>query len=157
MTRTSDDVSSNLPEAVPTATAVLSAHSPPEGVMPMHVVRQTVSYSLQHHCIAEASARDHSLPKHHLAATLQVQQPAASPLLHPNRCNESTTRAVPSLLCRCGCFCHWTLQVSTNVLSTRPVLQGLQAMPSVPMAQELVHGQEPQPTTYLDMPAVQKV
>ncbi|WIA14242.1 hypothetical protein OEZ85_002778 [Tetradesmus obliquus] len=48
------------------------------------------------------------------------------------------------------------VQVSTNFLSTRPVLQGLQAMPSVPMAQELVHGQEPQPTTYLDVAAVEK-
>jgi hypothetical protein len=49
------------------------------------------------------------------------------------------------------------MQVSTNFLSTRPVLQCLQGMPSVPMAQELVHGQHPEPTTYLDMPAVEQV
>lgn len=35
------------------------------------------------------------------------------------------------------------VQVSTNFLSTRPVLQGLQEMPTVPLAEELVHSQHP--------------
>eukprot|EP00775_Hariotina_reticulata_P004273 gene4273-4526_t len=42
------------------------------------------------------------------------------------------------------------VQVSTNFLSTRPVLQCLQGMATVPLAEELVHSQQPQHTTYLD-------
>lgn len=49
------------------------------------------------------------------------------------------------------------LQVSTNFLSTRPVLQGLQDMVDVPLADEIVHGKHPQATTYLDQPALQQV
>eukprot|EP00198_Chlamydomonas_reinhardtii_P002822 XP_001692158.1 predicted protein [Chlamydomonas reinhardtii] len=41
------------------------------------------------------------------------------------------------------------VQVSTSFFSVRPVLSCLQTMPGVPLAEELVHGQPPQPTEYL--------
>jgi hypothetical protein len=40
--------------------------------------------------------------------------------------------------------------VSSNYFSTKPVLKCLQQMPGVPLAQELVSGQHPAPTEYLD-------
>lgn len=39
-------------------------------------------------------------------------------------------------------------QVSTNMLSSKPVLQCLKSMTSVPMAEELVHGHMPEHTSY---------
>ncbi|KAG2495742.1 hypothetical protein HYH03_006339 [Edaphochlamys debaryana] len=41
------------------------------------------------------------------------------------------------------------VQVSSNYLSVRPVLSVLQAMPGVPLAEELVLGEHPQAVTYL--------
>lgn len=49
------------------------------------------------------------------------------------------------------------LQVSTNFLSTRPVLQCLQDMVDVPFAKEIVHGKHTQETEYLDKDALQEV
>jgi hypothetical protein len=53
------------------------------------------------------------------------------------------------------CLC--LLQVSTNYLSTRPVLQCLQAMTAVPLAEELVHIQQPKHTSYLNNEALEQV
>ncbi|GFH25754.1 uncharacterized protein HaLaN_23766, partial [Haematococcus lacustris] len=47
------------------------------------------------------------------------------------------------------------VQVSTNLLSIRPVLEGLQALPTVPLAEELVYGQAPQRTSYLSAAQVE--
>ncbi|GFH10317.1 uncharacterized protein HaLaN_05608 [Haematococcus lacustris] len=49
------------------------------------------------------------------------------------------------------------VQVSTNLLSIRPVLEGLQALPTVPLAEELVYGQAPQRTSYLSAAQVEAV
>ncbi|GFH22994.1 uncharacterized protein HaLaN_20538, partial [Haematococcus lacustris] len=47
------------------------------------------------------------------------------------------------------------VQVSTNLLSIRPVLEGLQALPTVPLAEELVYGQAPQRPSYLSAAQVE--
>jgi hypothetical protein len=47
--------------------------------------------------------------------------------------------------------------VSTNFLSTRPVLQCLQDIVDVPLADEVVHSRQSQPNDYLDTPALQQV
>ncbi|GFH23954.1 uncharacterized protein HaLaN_21658 [Haematococcus lacustris] len=49
------------------------------------------------------------------------------------------------------------VQVSTNLLSIRPVLEGLQALPTVPLAEELVYGQAPQRPSYLSAAQVEAV
>ncbi|KAJ9507652.1 hypothetical protein QJQ45_019168 [Haematococcus lacustris] len=49
------------------------------------------------------------------------------------------------------------VQVSTNLLSIRPVLEGLQALPTVPLAEELVYGQAPQRISYLSAAQVEAV
>ncbi|KAG2423774.1 hypothetical protein HXX76_015050 [Chlamydomonas incerta] len=46
------------------------------------------------------------------------------------------------------------VQVSTSFFSVRPVLSCLQAMPGVPLAEELVYGRQPQPTAYLPTGAI---
>ncbi len=51
----------------------------------------------------------------------------------------------------------FSLQVSTNCFSTRPVLGCLQGMTGVPMAEEIVHGQPPQHISYLTPEVVQEV
>ncbi|KAG2452041.1 hypothetical protein HYH02_003079 [Chlamydomonas schloesseri] len=48
------------------------------------------------------------------------------------------------------------VQVSTSFFSVRPVLSCLQAMPGVPLAEELVHGRAPQPTAYLPASAIRE-
>lgn len=55
------------------------------------------------------------------------------------------------------CHAAVMLQVSTNFLSTRPVLQALQDMVDVPLAEEIVHGKHPQENDYLDKEALQQV
>jgi hypothetical protein len=67
---------------------------------------------------------------------------------------DSSDVLLPCLLYHTVLHC---LQVSTNFLSTRPVLQGLQDMVDVPLANEIVHGKHPQATTYLDQPALKQV
>ncbi|GFH06095.1 NFX1-type zinc finger-containing protein 1, partial [Haematococcus lacustris] len=47
------------------------------------------------------------------------------------------------------------VQVSTNLLSIRPVLEGLQALPTVPLAEELVYGQPSQRPSYLSAAQVE--
>lgn len=54
-------------------------------------------------------------------------------------------------------FVMLLLQVSTNFLSTRPVLQCLQDMVDVPLADEIVHGKHPKANDYLDKDALQQV
>lgn len=47
------------------------------------------------------------------------------------------------------------VQVPTNLLSIKPVLEGLQALPTVPLAEELVYSQAPQRPSYLSAAQVE--
>ncbi len=55
------------------------------------------------------------------------------------------------------CCCAVCAQVSANVFSTKPALQVLQGMTTVPMAEELVHLQTPRPVSYMSISALQQV
>lgn len=50
-----------------------------------------------------------------------------------------------------------SLQVSSNCINIKPILSCLQGMSSVPLAEELVHGQHPLPLAYLAQETVAEV
>jgi hypothetical protein len=56
-----------------------------------------------------------------------------------------------------GCLGVMDVQVSTAYMSTRPVLQCLQKMFIIPLAEELLHVKEPMTTTYLNQTAANTV
>ncbi len=49
------------------------------------------------------------------------------------------------------------MQVSTNMLSSKPVLRCLQSMTSMPLAEELVQLQKPQQVNLMDPETMQQV
>jgi hypothetical protein len=68
-----------------------------------------------------------------------------------------TTEAIchrKRLVLKGGCIC---VQVPGSFFAVKPVLRVLQDMPSLPLAEELVHGQEPGPVTYLPPETVTQV
>jgi hypothetical protein len=49
------------------------------------------------------------------------------------------------------------MQVPGSFFAVKPVLRVLQDMPSLPLAEELVHGQTPSPVTYLSPETIKQV